>query len=159
VRGRADVSGPFPVLPTGKLAVGPAQRAAIAAPELKVLADVTADGQRRLRLRLEPRRPVRLLGVYGDVGNRRVVRAAIDGREVAPFLTDRDRFGLQFHAVADDGFDLDLTISGAEPLRLRLIDGSDGLDGLPGFRQRPSNVGVAGTYSSDLVAGALTVTI
>lgn len=159
VRGKADLSGQFPVLPTGKLAVGPAQRAAIAAPDVTVVADVTNDGQRRLRLRLEPRRPVRLLGVYGDVGNRRVVRAAIDGREVTPFLTDRDRFGLQFHAVANDGFELDLTISGAEPLRLRLIDGSDGLDGLPGFRQRPSNVGVAGTHSSDLVAGAITVTI
>jgi hypothetical protein len=54
---------------------------------------------------------------------------------------------------------LDLTLSGAEPWRFRLIDGSDGLDGIPGFRQRPSNVGVAGTHSSDLVAGAITVTI
>lgn len=159
VRGRADLSRPFPLLPAGRLAVGPAQPASIAAPEITVLADVTTGNERRLKLRLAPRRPVRLLAVYGDVGNRRVVRAAVDGREVDPFLTDRDRFGLQFHAVPDDGFDLDLTVAGAEPLRLRLIDGSDGLDGLPGFRQRPANVGVAGTHSSDLVAGAITATI
>jgi hypothetical protein len=139
--------------------VGPAQPATIAAPEATVLADVTTGNERRLRLRLQPRRPVRLLAVYGEVGNRRVIRAAVDGREVTPFLTDRDRFGLQFHAVATDGFELDLTLTGAEPLRLRLIDGSDGLDGLPGFRHRPSNVGVAGTHTSDLVAGAITVTI
>jgi hypothetical protein len=147
------------VLPEGRLAVGPAQPASIAAPEVTVLADVTTGNERRLKLRLAPRRPVRLLAVYGDVGNRRVMRAAVDGREVPAFLDRSDRFGLQYHAVADDGFDLDLTISGPEPLRLRLIDGSDGLDGLPGFRRRPPNVGVAGTHSSELVAGAVTATI
>lgn len=159
VRGRADLSGPFPVLPAGSLAVGPAQPASIAAPEITVLADVTTANERRLKLRLAPRRPVRLLAVYGDVGNRRVVRAAAGGREIPAFLEEGDRFGVQFHAVPDDGFELDLTLSGPEPLRLRLIDGSDGLDGLPGFRQRPSNVGVAGTHSSELVAGAITATI
>ncbi|GIJ68874.1 M20/M25/M40 family metallo-hydrolase [Virgisporangium ochraceum] len=159
VRDKADVGAAFPLLPAGKLAVGPAQPARIAAPEVTVLADVTTGSERRLKLRLAPRRPVRLLAIYGDKGNRRVVRAAVEGREISPYLTDRDRFGLQFHGVADDGFELDLTVSGAEPLRFRLIDGSDGLDGLPGFRQRPPNVGVAGTHSSELVAGAITVTI
>jgi hypothetical protein len=34
---------------------------------------------------------------------------------------------------------------------LRVIDGSDGLDGLPGFEPRPEGVDAAGTHSSDLV--------
>jgi hypothetical protein len=159
VRDKADLSGGFPVLPRGKLAVGPAQPATIAPPEVSVLADTTTGGERRLRLRLAPRRPVRLLAVYGEAGNRRVVRASVAGREVEPFLDGIDRFGLEFHAVPDDGFEIDLVVRGAEPLRLRLIDGSDGLDGIPGFRARPANVGIAGTHSSDMMAGAVTVTI
>jgi len=88
-----------------------------------------------------------------------VVRASAGGRDVPAFLDRLDRFGLEFHAVPADGFELALVMTGPEPLRLRLIDGSDGLDGLPGFRPRPASVGVAGTHTSDLVAGAITATV
>jgi hypothetical protein len=78
---------------------------------------------------------------------------------VPGYLDRLDRFGLEFHAPPADGFELTLVMTGPEPLKLRLVDGSDGLDGLPGFRPRPASVGVAGTHTSDLVAGAITATI
>jgi hypothetical protein len=159
VRDKAEVSADFPMLPKGKHSVGPAEPVTIAPPEVAILSDTTTGNERTVRLRLAPRRPVRLLAVYGEIGNRRVIRADAAGREVPGFLDPLDLFGLEFHAVAADGFELTLVLTGPEPLRLRLIDGSDGLDGLPGFRSRPANVGVAGTHTSDLVAGAITATI
>jgi hypothetical protein len=159
VRGKEDVSAAFPLLPAGRHAVGPAEPATLAPPEVAIVADAMTGGERTVKLRLAPRRPVRLLAVYGESGNRRVVRASVGGRDVPGFLDRLDRFGLEFHAVPADGFELTLVLAGPEPLRLRLIDGSDGLDGLPGFRPRPASIGVAGTHTSDLVAGAITATI
>jgi len=159
VRDKADVNADFPMLPKGKLSVGPAEPTTIAPPEIAILADSITGAERTVRLRVTPRRPVRMLAVYGEIGNRRVVRASAGGRDVPAFLDRLDRFGLEFHAVPADGFELALVMTGPEPLRLRLIDGSDGLDGLPGFRPRPASVGVAGTHTSDLVAGAITATV
>jgi hypothetical protein len=159
VRDKADVSAAFPMLPAGKHAVGQAEPTTIAPPEVAILADTITGNERMVRLRLAPRRPVRLLAVYGEIGNRRIVRASAAGRDVPAHLDRLDRFGLEFHAVPADGFELTLVMTGPEPLRLRLVDGSDGLDGLPGFRPRPASVGVAGTHTSDLVAGAITATI
>jgi hypothetical protein len=34
---------------------------------------------------------------------------------------------------------------------LRVVDGSDGLEGLPGYEPRPEDVDVAGSHSADLV--------
>jgi hypothetical protein len=45
---------------------------------------------------------------------------------------------------------LELTISGGT-YSLRVIDGSYGLDGLPGYGGRPADVTAAGTHFSDLV--------
>jgi hypothetical protein len=56
-----------------------------------------------------------------------------------------------FHAPPADGLQASFTVAGGGPVRLRVIDGSDGLDGLPGFEPRPDGVDAAGTHSSDLV--------
>jgi hypothetical protein len=159
VRGKADVSSGFPMLPAGKLAVGPAEPATFAPPEVAIVADSTTGAERTVRLRVAPRRPVRVVAVYGEVGNHRVVRASTGGRDLPGYLDRLDRFGLEFHAPPADGFEVTLVVIGPEPLKLRLVDGSDGLDGLPGFRPRPASVGVAGSHTSDLVAGAITATI
>ena len=42
-------------------------------------------------------------------------------------------------------------------MTLRVIDGSDGLAGLPGFEPRPDGVDAAGSHSSDLVVVSATV--
>jgi hypothetical protein len=44
-----------------------------------------------------------------------------------------------------------VTVQGGGVPELRLTDGSDGLDGLPGYGPRPPDVGAAGTHTSDLV--------
>jgi hypothetical protein len=56
-----------------------------------------------------------------------------------------------FHAPPDDGVQFTVEVEGDGPVSLRAIDGSDGLDGLPGFEPRPDAVDAAGTHSSDLV--------
>ncbi|GAA4685917.1 hypothetical protein GCM10023215_21590 [Pseudonocardia yuanmonensis] len=64
------------------------------------------------------------------------------------------RLDLLFHAPPAEGLELRLTLAdeAAADLRLQVTDGSDGLDGLPGFRPRPPDVGVAGSHTSELVA-------
>ena len=59
--------------------------------------------------------------------------------------TDRDP------AWSADGLQVAFTIAGGGAAKLRAMDGSDGLSGLPGFQPRPDGVDVAGTHSSDLV--------
>jgi hypothetical protein len=54
-------------------------------------------------------------------------------------------------APPSGGVDAQLTVDGGSAPTLRLTDGSDGLDGLPGYRPRPPDVGAAGTHTSDLV--------
>jgi hypothetical protein len=40
-----------------------------------------------------------------------------------------------------------------------VLDGSDGLNGLPGFTPRPPGVGVLGSHTSELVIVAKTYTV
>ncbi|MEE3918662.1 hypothetical protein V2I01_09665 [Micromonospora sp. BRA006-A] len=39
---------------------------------------------------------------------------------------------------------------------VRAMDASDGLSGVPGFRERPAGVGVVGSHSSEMLAVART---
>ena len=41
-------------------------------------------------------------------------------------------------------------------MSLRAVDGSDGLDGLPGHEPRPEGVDAAGSHSADVVMVAAT---
>jgi hypothetical protein len=54
--------------------------------------------------------------------------------------------------------DVVLTVRGTGPVRLRAMDGSDGLGGLPGFHPRPADVGVLGSHTSEMLAVARTYT-
>ena len=51
------------------------------------------------------------------------------------------------------------TVEGDGPVDLRVIDGSDGLAGLPGYQPRPDGVDAAGTHSSDLVLVSATTSL
>lgn len=149
----------FPVLPAGDLSVGPAQVAPLPAPTVTVLSDTTAGDRRTVRFRLTAQRQVRFVSFYGDVGSHRVQQATVEGRDALPYLTGQDRFGVVFHAPPADGIEVTLVLEGTGPLRLRLMDGSDGLDTLPGFNPRPPAVGVFGSHSSELAAVAVTATV
>jgi hypothetical protein len=147
------------VLPAGELSVGPAQAADLPAPKVTVVSDEKSGDQRTLHLRIASQRDVRFLSFYGEVGDHRVISATVQRRTATTYITEQDRFGVVFHGPPAEGLDVTLVVRGAEPFKLRLVDGSDGLTGLPGFTPRPATVGVFGSHSSELVAVATTQTL
>jgi hypothetical protein len=159
VHGHQALDRLFPVLPAGQLAVGPAQAAPLPAPTVTVVSDTTSGDRRTVTFRLASQRPVRFVSFYGEVGSHRVQQATVAGRDALPYLTEQDRFGVVFHGPPTDGIEVTLVLLGAGPLKLRLVDGSDGLDALPGFTPRPPAVGVFGSHSSELAAVAITATV
>ncbi|GAA0707712.1 M28 family peptidase [Dactylosporangium roseum] len=156
VRNRQEQSRQFPVLPEGMLSVGPANVADLPAPTVVVLSDDTSGNRRTVRFRLESKRQVRFVSFYGEVGDHRVVRAIVEGRDAVTYLDERDRFGVIFHGPPSGGIEVTLLLDGPGRFKLRLVDGSDGLSGLPGFTPRPPTVGVFGSHSSELLAVAIT---
>ncbi|HEU4425338.1 MAG TPA: M20/M25/M40 family metallo-hydrolase [Pilimelia sp.] len=168
VRGPADVDERFPVLATGtELLAGPAESANLPAPALTVTSDAASGDVRTLRLRLRPQRPVRMVGLYLDARTGTIDRATVAGYQVPVdrVADERWSFGLMFHAPPADGIELELALrppaaggSGGQ-VRFRVLDGSDGLAGLPGFQPRPPGVGIAASHTSELVLVADTATI
>ncbi|MGE5828681.1 MAG: M28 family peptidase [Micromonosporaceae bacterium] len=142
----ADISERFPTL-GGLRATGPAQAATLPAPELRVVADTTSGGVRRLIVTLRPQRSVRLVFLGVQAGPR-VVSATVAGR---PVPVGSGPFRVLFHAPPPEGVTFQLVLAGSGPVTFRIMDGSDGLAELPGFVPRPPEVGVAGTHTSDLV--------
>ncbi|MEH0821555.1 MULTISPECIES: M28 family peptidase [unclassified Micromonospora] len=160
VGGVERVGGEFPGLDDAELRSGPAQPADLPAPKLEVLSD-TGDGDERvLRLRVTPQRQVRLLTVHVDGDTAEVLNAEAEGRmnELSgPPPNPPWTAGLTFHAPPSQGIEVSLKLlRKGERVRIRVMDVSDGLDGLPGFRPRPAGVGVAGSHSSEMLAVART---
>jgi Peptidase family M28 len=148
------VTGALPAFGAEKLTTGTAPTATLA-PSLITLNRITpnADGTRTLHLTVIPQRRVRLLAVH--VAEDVPVTAAVAGGRSVPIGTpigDGWGFGFVFHAPPPAGLDVTLTVRTAAPVRIRVMDGSDGLDGLPGFRPRPAGVGIAGSHISELCA-------
>ncbi|SCL20324.1 Zn-dependent amino-or carboxypeptidase, M28 family [Micromonospora nigra] len=158
VDGDVSVADEFPGIGDDDLLGGPAQPADLPAPRLDVLADTSAGAERTLRLRLTPQRPVRLTTLHVDSATATVLRAEVAGRAV-PVETRAGRwgFGVVFHAPPAEGIEVTLTVTPkTDQVAFRAMDASDGLDGLPGFRPRPPDVGVAGSHSSEMLAVART---
>jgi hypothetical protein len=162
VSGPEDLSASFPVLGDG-LQTGPATAADLPAPELTVVSDRVSAGQRVVELLVQPQRPVRL--VYLRVAGPPVVAATADGRDVpvgddTPGVGGDDdqpgEFELLFHAPPADGLTVRLTMSSTDPGTVRVMDGSDGLEDLPGFVPRPPGFGIEGSHDSELVLVAKT---
>ncbi|MFC8847778.1 MULTISPECIES: M28 family peptidase [unclassified Micromonospora] len=153
----------FPGLGDTELRAGPAQAANLPAPKLEVLADSKSSGsgsveQRTVRVRITPQRPVRLLTLHVD-GATEVESAVVAGRVVPGGRATGDPwgFGIVFHAPPPEGIEVTLVVAaGSGPTSLRVMDASDGLDAVPGFRPRPAGVGVVGSHSSEMLAVART---
>jgi Zn-dependent M28 family amino/carboxypeptidase len=162
VDAKGSVYAEFPALDDEELWTGPAGPAPLPAPDLTVLSDTAAGSTRTLRLRLTPRRtPVRLVSLHVDGATATVERAVVAGRPVSAeegALDDRWSFGLVFHAPPPEGIEVELVLrpTGGGQVRVRAMDASDGLAGLPGFRPRPPDVGVAGSHSAEMAAVART---
>ncbi|MGS0686926.1 M28 family peptidase [Nakamurella sp. GG22] len=155
VTGREDLNDPFGLFADGVL-TGPAPAADLPPPEVRVNSDSTANDRRTITFTVTPRRPVRL--VYADLPGATVLSATVDGRQVP--MEGRDgEFGVVFHAPPPGGVRFVVEVDSTGPTPIRVMDGSDGLDGLPGFRPRPHGVGIDGSHTSELVVVAATVRV
>ena len=154
VAGQEDLEG-FGVIGSD-VRTGPAEVADLPAPAVRVSpGPVTAD-RRKVTVTITPRRPARL--VYFEVPAGQVVSATVQGRSVP--VTDGDApFGVVFHAPPATGVTVVLGLSSTSPTSMRVMDGSDGLQDLPGFRPRPADVGIRGSHTSEMVVVATTVEI
>jgi hypothetical protein len=152
VGGRSTLPVDFPYLAGQELATGPAQVADLPAPLVTPVSDGVVGGRRVLTVRVTPQRPgVRLLALDLAVDGGRVTRAQAAGRDVPGVALGKDHLWITFHAPPAEGLQVSFTVEGGGAARLRVMDGSDGLSGLPGVQPRPDGVDVAGTHSSDLV--------
>ena len=155
---REDLPIDFPYV-TGEVAAGDAEAADLPAPEVTVGDDTTVGGQRRIDLQVVPQREVRLVAVEVVTDGGTVTAASAEGRDVPPAALGEERLFLTFHAPPEDGIAVTVTVEGGGTVSVRAIDGSDGLDGLPGFEPRPDHVDAAGTHSSDLVVVSRSTTV
>lgn len=139
----------------GAVSVGPAAAADLPPPLVTVVADTTKGGTRTLTLRVTPQRQARL--VYLALSDTPVLAASFQGREV-PADQLVDGLSVVFHAPPPDGVQITLDLAATGPVTLRVLGGSDGLDGLPGFTPRPVGVGIAGSHTSEMTVVAGTHT-
>ncbi len=154
VTGPEDLAG-FGIIGT-EVQIGPAPVADLPPPAVRVAAGSATATGRTVSVTITPRRPVRL--VYFEIPRAAVVGVTVAGRAVP--ITGADRpIGVVFHAPPPGGVTVVLALSTASPVTLRVMDGSDGLQSLPGFRERPTNVGVKGSHTSEMVLVATAVTV
>jgi hypothetical protein len=131
---------------------GRAEPADLAAADVETVSDTVLGGRRELTVRVTPQRPgVRMLVLDLRVEGGTVVAARLGGRAVPEEELGDDRASIAFHAPPEDGLQASFSIEGPGPVTLRVVDASNGLEGLPGFEPRPEGVDVAGSPSADLV--------
>jgi hypothetical protein len=157
VDGRKPLPVDFPYLTGSDVATGPAEDADLPAPRVEVTSDRSSGSEREITFRVTPQRDdVRLLVLDVRTDGGTVTAARVAGRAVPDVALGEKRLWLTFHAPPAGGLQASVTVTGGGPVDLRVIDGSDGLDGLPGFEPRPEGVDAAGTHSSDLVVVSAT---
>jgi hypothetical protein len=151
-----NLADEFPPLGDTTVLTGKAQPANLPAPAVQVISDSTAGGRRTMLLTVTPQRTLRL--VYLQVEGSTVDNATVDGRAV-PSANLAGGFKVLFHAPPTSGLPITLVLNQPGAIKLRVMDGSDGLTGLPGFTPRPDGIGVKGSHVSELVLVAKTYTI
>ena len=158
VHGTGELPVDFPYLAGREVANGQAQVADLPPPTVTDVTERETGELREYAFTVTPQRSgVRLLTVEFAAPDGTVVRARAGGRAVPEPALGLDRLSITFHAPPDEGLRVQVSVEGGGPATVRVVDGSDGLDGLPGFEPRPAGVGAAGTHSSDLVVVSATV--
>jgi hypothetical protein len=136
----------------GKVWSGRAEPADLAGAEVETLSDTVLGSRRELTVRVTPQRPdVRMLVLDLRVDGGTVVAGRVGGRAVPDEELGDDRAWIVFSGPPEGGLQASFSIQGTGPVTLRVVDGSDGLEGLPGYEPRPEGVDVAGSHGADLV--------
>ncbi|MFL1377555.1 M20/M25/M40 family metallo-hydrolase [Nocardiopsis protaetiae] len=122
--------------------VGAAEAAALDPPELEVLFDESADGERTLRLALASPRGAEGIVLAVDDADGRVSAISVEGREVAPVPTPDGVVGVHVHAPpAGTPVGVEVRFAaGGGPLAVRLADvdrSPSALADLPGYTPPP----------------------
>jgi hypothetical protein len=157
LRKGAELPADYPYLHEPDVQAGPAEVADLPAPQVDVVSDAVVGNRREIAVRVTPKRPgVRLVTLDLTVDGGTVAASRVSGRAVPEPALGQSSLRVTFHAPPDDGVQARFSIegdvvAGNGGVRLRVIDGSDGLEGLPGFTARPKGVDAAGSHSSDLV--------
>lgn len=154
-----DLSEPFPMF-DGEVHAGDAEAADLPAPVVDVEDAEPAGDARVLTLRVTPGEgaPIGTAGAlrYVQLNAAGVESATVAGREVP---VGGGALDTRFYAPGDDGFEVTLTVPAGQPLDLRVVAAGGGLEGLPGFVERPTDVGVAGSHTSELVLVGTSVSL
>ncbi|TKJ18198.1 M28 family peptidase [Blastococcus sp. CCUG 61487] len=149
---RGELTVDFPYLAGRQVAFGSAAPAGLAAARVETVHDAEVGGRRELTVRVTPQRPgVRLMALHLSAGDGTVARAKVAGRGVGEDALGGSSLELLVHAPPADGVEASFSIEGGAAVTLRVVDGSDGLDGLPGHAPRPDGVTAAGSPESDLL--------
>jgi hypothetical protein len=159
VDGAGTLPVDYPYLRGQDVATGPAEIADLPAPVVTPVSDAVVGGRREITLRVTPQRPVRLVALELTAAGGTIVGARVAGRAVPEAALGQDRLWLIFHAPPADGLQARFSVEGGGAVSLRVVDGSTGLDGLPGFTPRPEGVDAAGTHSADLVLVSATTAL
>ncbi|WP_229075885.1 M28 family peptidase [Actinoplanes sp. DH11] len=157
----APVTASLPAFGAEKLRTGPAPAwPDLPAPQLTLAGQTAAGPDRTLRLLLRPQRAARFVTLH-VAAQTSVTAATAGGQAIAPTGAAGDGwgFGLVFHAPPVEGVEITLTVRGTAPVTFRVMDATDDVAAVPGFRPRPPGVGVQGSHSSEMVAVAKTYTL
>jgi hypothetical protein len=142
----------YPYLIDQDVETGAAESAGLPAPVVVPVSDTVVGGRREIRVRVTPQRPgVRLVVLDLRIDGGTIVGSRVAGRAVPDAVLGKDRLWLVFHAPPADGLRAWFTVQGDGAASLRVIDGSVGLEGLPGVSPRPKGVDVAGSHTADMV--------
>jgi hypothetical protein len=151
VQGGRSLPDSYPYL-TGDLRTGAAQPAALAPAEVAVVSDDVVGERREITVRVTPQRAdVRFVTLDLTVDGGAVVGGRIAGRAVPADALAGSSLRITFHAPPPGGLQASFSVTGDGAVGLRVVEGSTGLAGLPGFTPRPEGMDVAGSHSADLV--------
>lgn len=149
---RGSVSEYVPLSFAGYLK-NPAPTATLSAAGITVAGDSTADGVRKLQLRIVSTHAGINIAVPGDAGVG-VLAAVVNGKRVESGKQGEpaSAWGLQYWSPPAEGFDLVLELKGSQPVSLKVVEQSYGLPQLPGkpITPRPGDLMPTAGLNSDL---------
>jgi hypothetical protein len=159
VGSRFELPVEYPYL-GGPVWSGRAAPADLPAAGVETVSDTVVGGRREVTVSVSPQRPeVRMVTLDLRVVGGTVVTGRVAGRAVPEEELGRDRAWIVFHAPPEGGLRATFGVEGAGAVDLRVIEASDGLEGLPGHEPRPDGVDAAGSHSADLVLVAATTAL